>query len=133
MYKSAFGPFCFENTQEKPKQLGEDQPLWQWKSLYWELSNIAQKIVMIPNLTSMIILLIVTTPLLIFITFLPAFLELKKPRDGGPRMIMENVPEVKTYTTRSIQMEDIEEEQKFDVSLLQTIAKIIEVLPNLDV
>ena len=87
---------------------------------------------MIPNLTSIIILLIVTTPLLIFITFLPAFLELKKPKDGGPRMIMENVPEVKTYSMYSIQIEDIEKEQKFEVSLLPTIAKIIEVLPNLD-
>ncbi len=87
---------------------------------------------MLPNLTPMIILLIVTTPLLIFITFLPAFLELKKPKDGGPRLIVENAPEVKTYRY-SIQIEDIEKEQKFDVSLLQAIAQIIEVLPNLDV
>ena len=92
----------------------------------------AQKIVMIPNLTPMLVLLIVTTPLLIFITFLPAFLELKKPKDGGPRMIMENVPEVKAYTMHSIQIEDIEKEQKFDTALLPTIAMIIEVLPNLD-
>lgn len=88
---------------------------------------------MIPNLTLIITLLIVTTPLLIFITFLPAFLELKKPKDRGPRMIMESIPEVKAYTMHSIQIEDIEKEQKFDVSLTQTIAKIIENLPNLDV
>jgi hypothetical protein len=89
--------------------------------------------VMIPNLTSIVALLIVTAPLLIFITFLPAFLELKKPKDGGPRMIMESIPEVKTRTMHFIQIANIEKEQKFDVSLIQTMAKIIEVLPNLEV
>ena len=88
---------------------------------------------MIPNLTSIIALLIVTTPLLIFITFLPAFLELKKPKDAGPRMIMETIPEVKTRTVHVIQIANIEKEQKFDTSLIQTMARIIEVLPNLEV
>ena len=88
---------------------------------------------MIPNLTSIVALLIVTAPLLIFITFLPAFLELKKPKDAGPRMIMETIPEVKTRTVHVIQIANIEKEQKFDVSLIQTMAKIIEVLPNLEV
>jgi len=88
---------------------------------------------MIPNLTSIVALLIVTAPLLIFITFLPAFLELKKPKDGGPRMIMETIPEVKTRTVHVIQIANIEKEQKFDVSLIQTMARIIEVLPNLEV
>ena len=88
---------------------------------------------MIPNLTSIITILIVATPILILITFLPAFLELKKPKDGGPRMIMESIPEVKTRTMHFIQIANIEKEQKFDVSLIQTMAKIIEVLPNLEV
>ena len=88
---------------------------------------------MIPNLTPIIVLLIVTTPLLIFITFLPAFLELKKPKDEGPRMIMETIPEVKTRTVHVIQIANIEKEQKFDISLIQTMARIIEVLPNLEI
>lgn len=88
---------------------------------------------MLPNLTLIIILLIITTPLLIFIMFLPALLELKKPKDAGPRIIMESIPEIKAYAMRSIQIEDIEKEQKFDIPLNQTIVKIIEVLPNLDV
>ncbi len=88
---------------------------------------------MLPNPTLIVTLLIVTTPLLIFIMFLPAFLELKKPKDRGPRLIMESIPEVKAYTMRGIQIEDIEKEQKFDIPLSQTIVKIIEVLPNLDV
>jgi len=47
---------------------------------------------MIPNLTPIIIILIVATLILILITFLPAFLELKKPKDGGARMIMRSIP-----------------------------------------
>jgi len=88
---------------------------------------------MIPNLTSIIIILIVATPILVLIMFLPAILELKKPKDGGPRMIMENIPEVKTRTVHIIHIANIEKEQKFDISLIQTMAKITEVLPNLEV
>jgi len=88
---------------------------------------------MIPNLTSMIIILIVATPILIFIMFLPALLELKKPKDRGPRMIMGSIPEVKTRTVHVIRIVNIEKEQKFDISLIRTMAKIIEVLPNLEV
>ena len=88
---------------------------------------------MIPNLTSIIIILIVATPILILIMFLPTILELKKPKDGGPRMIMGSIPEVKTRTVHVIHIANIEKEQKFDISLIQTMAKIIEVLPNLEV
>jgi len=48
-------------------------------------------------------------------------------------MIMETIPEVKTRTVHVIQIANIEKEQKFDVSLIQTMARIIEVLPNLEV
>jgi len=88
---------------------------------------------MILNLTSIITILIVATPILILITFLPAFLELKKPKDGGPRMIMRSIPEVKTRAVHVIHIVNIEKEQKFDILLIHTMAKIIEVLPNLEV
>lgn len=97
------------------------------------MNHIALKIVMIPNLTSIIIILTVATPILIFIMFLPALLELKKPKDGGPRMIMDNIPEVKMHAMYVIPIANIEEEQKFDSLLIQTIAKIIEVLPSFEV
>lgn len=88
---------------------------------------------MIPNLTSIIIILIGAIPILIFIMFLPAILEIKKPKDGGPRMIMDNIPQVKMPMTHAIRIADIEEKQKFDISLIQKIAKFIQVLPNLEV
>jgi hypothetical protein len=92
----------------------------------------AQKVIMIPNLTA-IITIITSTLALILITFLPAFLELKKPKDAGPRMIMGFFPELKGHMTRFIPITNIEEEQKFDSSLIQTMAKIIAVLPSLEV
>ena len=88
---------------------------------------------MIPNLTSTIVMLITVTPVLILIMFLPAFIELKRPKDGGPRMITAEIPEINMLTTRFIPIANIEDEQKFDSSLIQTMAKVISVLPSLEV
>jgi len=63
---------------------------------------------MIPNLTSIIVILILGIPILILIMLLPALLELKKPKDGGPRMIMENVSEVQTQIAHMIPIANIE-------------------------
>jgi hypothetical protein len=90
---------------------------------------------MIPNLTA-IIILIVATPMLIVAVFLPTIIELKKPKDKGPRAIMAEIPEVKAHIPhRIITLNAIsfEEEQKFDRSLVQSIARVIEVLPSLEV
>lgn len=87
---------------------------------------------MIPNLTT-IIIIIVTTPILILITFLPAFIELKKPKDRGPRRIIAEISEVNLCITRFTPIVNIEDEQKFDSSLIQKMAKIIEILPSLEV
>jgi hypothetical protein len=88
---------------------------------------------MISNLTSTIVMLITVTPVLILIMFLPAFIELKKPKDRGPRMIMEGLPEVNMHMVHFISIANIEDEQKFDSSLIQTMAKVISVLPSLEV
>jgi len=64
---------------------------------------------------------------------LPALLELKKPKDEGPRIIMENVSEVQTQIMRMIPIANIENVQKFDSALIRPLAKIIAVLPNLEV
>jgi len=88
---------------------------------------------MIPNLTLIIIILIGAIPTLILIMFLPALFEIKKPRDAGPRIILSSIPEVKMLATHVIPIANIEKEQKFDVPLIQTIAKIIEFLPKLEV
>jgi hypothetical protein len=88
---------------------------------------------MIPNLTSIIAILILGTVTLILIMLLPALLELKKPKDGGPRMIMDNISEVQIQIMRMIPIASIEDEQKFDSALIQPLAKIIAILPSLEV
>jgi len=88
---------------------------------------------MIPNPTSIITILILGTPILILIMFLPAILELRKPKDGGPRMIMGGIPEAPFQMTAFLPIVNIEEEQRFDSSLLRPLAKIIEVLPSLEI
>jgi hypothetical protein len=74
----------------------------------------------------------VATPALILITFLPAFIELKKPKDGGPRMITDEISEVNLCITRLIPLADIEDEQVFDSSLIQTMTNFIAVLPSVE-
>jgi hypothetical protein len=88
---------------------------------------------MIPNLTSLITILIVATPVLILILFLPAIIELKKPKDRGPRMIMTGIPAVTLSSIHVIPITNMEYEQKFDSSLIQPIAKVIAVLPSLEI
>jgi hypothetical protein len=86
---------------------------------------------MIPNLT-VIIIIMVTTPALILLTFLPAFIELKKPKDSGPRLITTGIPEVNSYIAHFIPFANMEDGQRYDCSLNQTMAKIISFLPSLE-
>ena len=86
---------------------------------------------MIPIPTSTIALLLLGTPLLLLIMLLPALVELKKPRDRGPRMIMDTIPEMQIFVV-SLPIANIDEDQKFDLSLLRPLTKIIEFLPSLE-
>ena len=87
---------------------------------------------MIPNLTE-IIIIIAATPTLILLMFLPAFIELKKPKDKGPRIITLEKTETNNDITHFISITNIEDNQKFDSSLIQTMAKIVDFLPSLEV
>lgn len=48
-------------------------------------------------------------------------------------MIMETMLEGMSCFMYNIPIENIEKEQKFDVSIIHAIANVIEALPNLDV
>ena len=85
---------------------------------------------MIPNL-DLIIIILVTAPILLLITFLPAFIELKNPKDDGPRVIAIKT-ENSVHLARFIPLANMEDEQTFNVSLKQKIASIIAVLPSLE-
>ena len=83
-----------------------------------------------PTPTTFFVLLVgVSTFILIML--LPSLIELKRPKDAGPRMIMDYaffaLPEVGETIEVGI------EEQKFDLTLVQKLASIIAVLPNIEV
>ena len=88
---------------------------------------------MFPNPTpTMFIMLILGVSIFILIMLLPAFFELKMPKDAGPRVIMDNILLVQHQTRKITLMVNLEDGQKFDQTLAKKIADIISVLPNLE-
>jgi hypothetical protein len=88
---------------------------------------------MISNPTpTTLVMLIFGVSTFIFIMLLPALLELKRPKDAGPRMIADDAyfaqPKI-----RGMPIVNVEEEQGFDRMLVKRIADAISVLPNLEV
>jgi hypothetical protein len=77
-------------------------------------------------------MLILGVSTFIFIMLLPALLELKKPKDAGPRMITDDAHFTQPKI-RSMPIANVEEEQRFDQILIKKIADAIAVLPNLEV
>lgn len=86
---------------------------------------------MIPGLTSTLAMLIFGVSAFIFVMLLPALLELKKPKDAGPRKIMEDA-DIPESLTQMAMLERAEERIEVDQTLLKKIADIISVLPNLE-
>jgi len=88
---------------------------------------------MIPNPTpTTFIILILGVLSFIFVMLLPALLELKKPKDAGPRLIMNDVPVLQPQMRESILIVNVEEDHRLDQTLVKKIADIIAVLPNLE-
>ncbi|MCW4003693.1 MAG: hypothetical protein NWE95_07265 [Candidatus Bathyarchaeota archaeon] len=88
---------------------------------------------MAADLASISALLAFGIPLLILIMLLPALLELKRPRDHGPRRIMDKVSEAPLHMLLVKSIVDIEGEQKLDGATIHPLAKVIAFLPNLEV
>jgi len=80
-----------------------------------------------PNPMTFIVLILGGSAFML-IMLLPACLELKKPRDAGPRTIMNNIIAIPQLPTI---MED--ETIVLDQALRQKIASVIAFLPNLEV
>jgi len=88
---------------------------------------------MIPNPTpTTFIILILGVLSFIFVMLLPALLELKKPKDAGPSLLMYDVPVLQPQMRESILIVNVEEDHRFDQTLVKKIADIIAVLPNLE-
>jgi hypothetical protein len=88
---------------------------------------------MIPNPTpTVFILLILGVLTSIAIMFLPAFYELKKPRDAGPRRIMNEAPTPSTKVVKTMLIANMEEDYSISQTAIYRILDIIAVLPNLE-
>ena len=84
-----------------------------------------------PTLTTFI-MLIFGVSTFIFIMFLPALLELKKHKDAGPRLIMNDAPIMQTKMRETVLIVNVEEEHGFDQVLAKKMADVMAVLPNLE-
>jgi len=84
-----------------------------------------------PNPNDLITALIATTVIIVILFFLPAVIELKKPKDAGPRLINDNIPKIRISTLK-LPITDIEEEQKFTYqSTIKNVGSLYS-LPNLE-
>ncbi len=85
---------------------------------------------MVPDLTA-IFLLLAGTPAIFLIMFLPAFLELRRPRDSGPRRIPAGInKEFAAFS--SIEIPNLEEEFRCDGALILLLERAMTVFPSLD-
>jgi hypothetical protein len=66
----------------------------------------------------------------ILLMFLPALLELRKPRDAGPRKIMDDI--IIGESQMKIASIEKSEEIEIDQALVKKMANVLSVLPNLE-
>ena len=64
----------------------------------------------------------------VLIMFLPAVLELKKPRDSGPRKIIDDADAASMKITSMEKAEEIQ----VDEALIKRVADVLAILPNLE-
>jgi hypothetical protein len=62
----------------------------------------------------------------IIIMLLPAIIEIKKPRDAGPKILEDNAQNEISLLV------NIESDIKFDWTIIKRVAEIIAILPNLE-
>jgi hypothetical protein len=88
---------------------------------------------MIPNPTlTTFILLILGAIMSIAVMLLPAFYELRKPSDAGPRRIMKESLILPPRTLKPFLIADMEENYRIGQTTIYKILDIIAVLPNLE-
>ena len=80
------------------------------------------------------VLLLFGVALFTFVMLLPALLELKRPRDAGPRIIMNDAIILEYLRKGKVMpLQSIEEERfGLDQTIVKKIADVIAVLPNLE-
>jgi hypothetical protein len=87
---------------------------------------------MIQDPNSLIATLAATTAIVIVLFFLPALIELRRPKDAGPRLIKDVTTKIRLGSLKLI-ITDIEEEQKFIYQKTTKIAGCLCTLLDLEV
>ena len=88
---------------------------------------------MISGISSILAVTLLGTPILLVIMFLPAILELKKPRDAGPRRIMSDFSQVLPASAPKISLLDLEEHHDLDITLKPFVKVILGNLLSIEV
>lgn len=86
---------------------------------------------MIQSIDTLIAALATTTVLSVVLLFLPAIVELKKPKDAGPRLITDSFAQMRLSTLKTA-LFNIEHELKFDSQLVGRIGNFLCSIPNLE-
>lgn len=89
---------------------------------------------MIVDAYSIFTVVMLGAPFLLIIMLLPTLLELKKPKDAGPRLIMPNASlPISPQEIKVNRIVNIEEKCQFDIKLLPLVSRALNVLPDLEV
>jgi len=89
---------------------------------------------MIAEAPLVLVVLFSGSAILFLLMLIPSFLELKKPKDDGPRMIMDDIAELTAQSMRfEINFISSLEEKDSSAKLKPTIAGVLGVLQNIDV
>ena len=97
------------------------------------LSNNLERITMISDLSSTLAVVMLGTPVLLFVMLLPAILELKKPKDAGPRVIMTDFFKVLPAPAAKVRsLLDLEEHSEMEIALKPSIDVVLGSLQCLD-
>jgi hypothetical protein len=83
----------------------------------------------IPNI--LVASLATAIAMIIILFFLPAIIELKKPKDAGPRIIIDNPAKI-TLGMLKIAIIDIEEGQKLTYQSTMKNAAFLYIIPNIE-
>jgi hypothetical protein len=87
---------------------------------------------MIQSLENWIAILALTTTLSAMLLFLPAIIELRKPKDAGPRLIPDYFVQMRLLSQKTA-LFNIDDDLKYDSQIVMIFENFLNFIPNLDV
>jgi hypothetical protein len=85
----------------------------------------------ISDLSNLYLMMALGAPMFLLVMLLPTLMELKRPRDAGPRFVMPGLhPEF--LLKREKQLADIECHNELEILLVPLVGRVVDFLPDLD-